>query len=146
LRTQVCMSIQLGSIRLMLGRRVQRCRSWAELILRQSQHRSGCGGQQSIRCIVEASIQHQGAMYASLLWVRAHWDLHFSSVYAKPLLFTPESTAKQLIFLASSMNYIRTLDAVTGNLINSRQVQTPFLQSDIGCTVSLSLTRGSLIA
>jgi len=32
------------------------------------------------------------------------------------------------------MNYIRTLDAKTGNLINARQVQTPFLQSDIGCT------------
>lgn len=31
------------------------------------------------------------------------------------------------------MNYIRTLDAKTGALINSRQVHTPFLQSDIGC-------------
>lgn len=57
-------------------------------------------------------------------------------VYAKPLLFTP-NRGKQLIFLASSQNYIRTLDAVTGNPINSRQVQAatgPFLQSDIGCT------------
>lgn len=40
----------------------------------------------------------------------------------------------QLLFLASSQNYIRTLNAETGVLINSRQVHTPFLQSDIGCT------------
>jgi hypothetical protein len=39
-----------------------------------------------------------------------------------------------LVFLASSQNWIRTLDAVTGAIINSRQVSTPFLQSDIGCT------------
>ena len=32
------------------------------------------------------------------------------------------------------MNVIRTVDAVNGTLINSRTVQPPFLQSDIGCT------------
>ena len=53
--------------------------------------------------------------------------------YAKPLVFTPAGK-KQLVFLASSMNWIRTVDAVTGTLINERQVQPPFLQSDIGCT------------
>ena len=36
--------------------------------------------------------------------------------------------------MASSQNWIRTLNAKTGDLINSRQVKTPFLQSDIGCT------------
>ncbi|KAK3678887.1 hypothetical protein LTR78_001340 [Recurvomyces mirabilis] len=64
------------------------------------------------------------------------WKQSFNNkeqFYAKPLTFTPNG-GKQLVFLASSMNYIRTLDAVTGTLINSRQVQTPFLQSDIGCT------------
>ncbi|PSS14960.1 hypothetical protein M430DRAFT_51625 [Amorphotheca resinae ATCC 22711] len=54
--------------------------------------------------------------------------------YAKPLTYTPLAGGPQILFLASSMNYIRTLDAVTGALINSRQVHTPFLQSDIGCT------------
>lgn len=39
-----------------------------------------------------------------------------------------------MLFLASSQNWIRTLDAKTGKPINSRQVNTPFLQSDIGCT------------
>jgi hypothetical protein len=71
--------------------------------------------------------------------VVTRWTILFlyslsNTVYAKPLLFTPQATGKQLIFLASSMNYVRTLDAVTGDIINFRQVQTPFLQSDIGCT------------
>ena len=44
--------------------------------------------------------------------------------------------------MASSMNYIRTLNAETGVIINSLQVHTPFLQSDIGCTGNFFL-RGS---
>ncbi|CZR61108.1 related to glyoxal oxidase precursor [Phialocephala subalpina] len=54
--------------------------------------------------------------------------------YAKPLTYTPLAGGSQILFLASSQNWIRTLDAKTGALINSRQVHTPFLQSDIGCT------------
>jgi len=53
--------------------------------------------------------------------------------YAKPLVYTPPGQS-QLVFLASSMNIIRTVDAVNGTLLNSRTVQPPFLQSDIGCT------------
>jgi hypothetical protein len=53
--------------------------------------------------------------------------------YAKPLVYTP-SGGSQLVFLASSQNYVRTLDAKSGAVINSRQLHTPFLQSDIGCT------------
>lgn len=53
--------------------------------------------------------------------------------YAKPLVYTPNG-GKQLVFLASAMNTIRTLDAVTGTLISQRTVQPPFLQSDLGCT------------
>ncbi|KAF4630464.1 hypothetical protein G7Y89_g7678 [Cudoniella acicularis] len=53
--------------------------------------------------------------------------------YAKPLVYTPPG-ASQLVFTASSMNVIRTLDAVNGTLLSSRTVQPPFLQSDIGCT------------
>ncbi|KAI9836466.1 MAG: hypothetical protein M1819_001498 [Sarea resinae] len=65
------------------------------------------------------------------------WKIAFNNeeqFYAKPLVYTPTSTGVQLVFLASSQNWIRTLDAKSGVLINSRQVQTPFLQSDIGCT------------
>jgi iron transport multicopper oxidase len=55
--------------------------------------------------------------------------------YAKPLVYTPSGgNQKQLVFLASSMNVIRTVDAVTGAPFNSRTVQPPFLQADIGCT------------
>jgi iron transport multicopper oxidase len=53
--------------------------------------------------------------------------------YAKPLVYTPNG-GKQMVFIASEQNWIRTLDAVTGTVINQRQVQLPFLQSDIGCT------------
>ncbi|KAI4139521.1 MAG: hypothetical protein L6R39_006249 [Caloplaca ligustica] len=53
--------------------------------------------------------------------------------YAKPLVYTPPGQ-KQLVFTASNQNWIRTVDAVTGAPINARQVQPPFLQSDIGCT------------
>ena len=53
--------------------------------------------------------------------------------YAKPLVYTPPG-GTQLVFLASAQNVIRTLDAVNGTLLNSRTVQPPFLQKDIGCT------------
>lgn len=53
--------------------------------------------------------------------------------YAKPLVYTPPGQ-KQLVFTASNQNWIRTFDAVTGTLIQARQVQPPFLQSDVGCT------------
>ncbi|KAI4172140.1 MAG: hypothetical protein LQ348_006819, partial [Seirophora lacunosa] len=52
--------------------------------------------------------------------------------YAKPLVYTPPGQ-KQLVFTASNQNWIRTVDAVTGAAINARQVQPPFLQSDLGC-------------
>ena len=53
--------------------------------------------------------------------------------YAEPLVYTPNGSG-QLIFLASSQNWIRTLDAKTGDIINARQVQTPFLNSDLNST------------
>jgi iron transport multicopper oxidase len=52
--------------------------------------------------------------------------------YAKPLVYTAPGQ-KQLVFTASNQNWIRTFDAVTGTLIQARQVQPPFLQSDVGC-------------
>ena len=38
------------------------------------------------------------------------------------------------MFLASTMNVVRTLDAVTGGLVKQRVLMPPFLQSDVGCT------------
>ena len=58
--------------------------------------------------------------------------------YAKPLVYTPSDPntngGKQVVFLASSANVIRTVDAVTGATVVSRPVQPPFLQSDTQCT------------
>lgn len=76
------------------------------------------------------------------LWKQGFQPLE--QFYAKPLTYTPLAGGNQLLFLASSQNYIRTLDAKTGVLINSRQVHTPFLQSDIGCD-GLLLQNGSLL-
>jgi hypothetical protein len=50
------------------------------------------------------------------------------------LTYTLLAGGNQLLFLASSQNWIRTLDAKAGTIINQRQVHRPFLQSDIGCT------------
>ncbi|PNS14683.1 hypothetical protein CAC42_1705 [Sphaceloma murrayae] len=64
------------------------------------------------------------------------WKVPFlakEQFYAKPLIYTPTGM-DQLVFLASSQNWIRILDAKTGTLLKERQVNTPFLQSDVGCT------------
>lgn len=53
--------------------------------------------------------------------------------YAKPLVYTPPGQ-KQRVFTASNQNWIRTVDAVTGEALKSRQVQPPFLASELGCT------------
>jgi len=53
------------------------------------------------------------------------------------LTYTPATgpyAGTQLLFIASSQNYIRVLNAKTGTILNAVQVNTPFLQSDIGCT------------
>src|SRR5271168_4286 len=72
-----------------------------------------------------------GSSIFGILWKNSYASNEL--FYAKPLTYTPAGES-QLVFLASAMNIIRTVDAVTGTLINQRQVQPPFLQSDIGCT------------
>jgi iron transport multicopper oxidase len=73
-----------------------------------------------------------GSPSFGILWKNAYNTNEM--FYAKPLTLTPNSTQNQIVFLASSMNIIRTVDAVTGTLINSRTIQPPFLESDIECT------------
>ena len=67
-----------------------------------------------------------GQLWANTYNLKERW-------YAKPLVYTPPGQ-KQLVLTASNQNWIRTVDAVTGALLKSRQVLLPFLQSDIGCT------------
>ncbi|KAG4437998.1 hypothetical protein IFR05_006499 [Cadophora sp. M221] len=72
-----------------------------------------------------------GSAIFGMLWKNTYGNKE--RWYAKPLVYTPPG-ASQLVFIASSQNVIRTLDAVNGTLLNSRTVQPPFLQKDIGCT------------
>ena len=73
-----------------------------------------------------------GSSSFGILWKTAYNANE--TFYAKPLTLTPVGTQKQIVFLASAMNIIRTVDAENGTLINSRTIQPPFLESDIECT------------
>ncbi|KAK3330104.1 WSC domain-containing protein [Apodospora peruviana] len=52
--------------------------------------------------------------------------------FAKPLTYTLNG-GTEMVITASNLNNVRIHDAKTGNLIASRQLMPPFLQSDIGC-------------
>ncbi|KAL8855001.1 MAG: hypothetical protein Q9221_000197 [Calogaya cf. arnoldii] len=67
-----------------------------------------------------------------LLWSTKYNNLE--KFYAKPLVYTPNAGGPQIVFIASSQNWIRTMNAKTGAALNARQVHTPFLQAEIGCT------------
>jgi len=57
--------------------------------------------------------------------------------YAKPLVYTPLATGRQVVLSFSEQNKIYVLDAVNGTLYASRDLgndgEIPFLVSDIGC-------------
>lgn len=61
-----------------------------------------------------------GSATFGILWENAHGAKE--KWYAKPLVYTP-SGQPQLVFLAFSMNVIRTVDAVNGTLLNTHTVQ-----------------------
>lgn len=69
-----------------------------------------------------------------LLWTNTYGKLE--KWYGRPLVYTSPAIngGLQIVFLASSQNIIRTVDAKTGKAILTRQLLSPFLQSDIGCT------------
>jgi iron transport multicopper oxidase len=53
------------------------------------------------------------------------------SWYAKPLVYTIGEN--EMVITASAMNIVRIHNAKSGELIAERQLNAPFLQSDIGC-------------
>ncbi|KAF8437730.1 WSC domain-containing protein [Terfezia claveryi] len=54
--------------------------------------------------------------------------------YAKPLVYTPDSTGRQVVIAASQMNWVYIMDAFNGTIIRSRQLSRPFLVADLnGC-------------
>jgi len=65
--------------------------------------------------------------------------------YARPLVYTPPSTNKQIIFLASTENIIRTLDAETGNVLKERRVAEPFPMAEAFCSIQVSQYVGDSI-
>jgi len=66
--------------------------------------------------------------------------------YAKPLVFTPSSTGRQVVLSFSELNMIYSLDAVNGTLYATRDLstdgETPFLVSDLGSCNDISGTIG----
>ncbi|KAK0636226.1 WSC domain-containing protein [Bombardia bombarda] len=68
--------------------------------------------------------------------------------YAKPLVYTPSSTGKQVVIAFSELNRIYVLDAVTGALVTSRDMsndptpEPPFQVSDLGNCNDISGTIG----
>lgn len=57
--------------------------------------------------------------------------------FAKPLIYTPSRTGRQIVFGISEQNKMYILDAVNGTLYASRDLslegERPFLTSDLGC-------------
>jgi hypothetical protein len=66
--------------------------------------------------------------------------------YAKPLVYTPSSTGRQVVLSFSEQNNIYVLDAVNGTLYNSRSLSSsgepPFQVSDLGSCNDISGTIG----
>jgi len=66
--------------------------------------------------------------------------------YAKPLVFTPASTGRQVVLSFSEQNRIYSLDAVNGTLYATRDLglegEPPFLVSDLGSCNDISGTVG----
>jgi hypothetical protein len=66
--------------------------------------------------------------------------------YAKPLVFTPKSTGRQVVISISEQNKIYVLDAVNGTLLATRDLslegEGPFLVSDLGSCNDISGTIG----
>lgn len=52
--------------------------------------------------------------------------------YAKPLVFTPPGAANEQVIVVSNQNNVRVLDGLTGALVTSRALDSPFLSSDTG--------------
>ncbi|KAK3944151.1 WSC domain-containing protein [Diplogelasinospora grovesii] len=68
--------------------------------------------------------------------------------YAKPLVYTPKSTGRQVVIAFSEQNRIYVLDAVNGTLYNMRDMSTqsqpeaPFYVADLGNCNDISGTIG----
>ncbi|KAF3905657.1 hypothetical protein ABW21_db0206699 [Orbilia brochopaga] len=69
-----------------------------------------------------------------ILWQIATNGGNDEMFFAKPLVYTPSATGKQVVIAASAKNWVYVIDAKNGTIIASRQLGKPFKQADIGCT------------
>lgn len=53
--------------------------------------------------------------------------------YAKPLVYTPNGFASELVITVSNQNIVRIIDGISGSLINSRILDAPFAAVDTTC-------------
>jgi len=65
-----------------------------------------------------------------------NWTLTFNNAevfYAKPLVYTPNGAANELVIVVSNQNIIRVLDGVKGTVLNTRTLAPPFQAVDSNC-------------
>lgn len=53
--------------------------------------------------------------------------------YAKPLVYTPEGYANEVVIAVSNQNIVRIIDGKNGTLLNSRTLDPPFQSVDTNC-------------
>jgi hypothetical protein len=56
------------------------------------------------------------------------------TVFAKPLVYTPRECTNEQVVIVSSLNIVRVIDGLTGNLLRSRTLNPPFQAVDAKCT------------
>ncbi|KAF2873117.1 hypothetical protein BDV95DRAFT_605683 [Massariosphaeria phaeospora] len=90
------------------------------------------GGDHNVDPATASQFQH--LWNASFLPDEKHW--------ARPLVHTLKSSGRQIVFTASTENYVRTFDAVTGEKINERQILPPWPMGAAYCTAQVSQNLG----
>lgn len=72
-----------------------------------------------------------GGSSFGILWQKAVGN-SLEVFYAKTLVYTLNG-GSEMVITASNMNFVRIHDSKNGTLIAQRQLNAPFLTSDIGC-------------
>ncbi|KAF8476774.1 WSC domain-containing protein [Kalaharituber pfeilii] len=64
-------------------------------------------------------------------------------IYAQALVYTPDDGGKQFVYVASQMNWIYKIDAITGDIVLARNLHIPFLVSELDGCNDISFCIGS---
>ncbi|KAG5997093.1 hypothetical protein E4U43_002726 [Claviceps pusilla] len=63
-------------------------------------------------------------------------------IFAQPLVYTPNGSNTQYVYVATTQNNVYKLDAKTGQIIASRNLHVPFLTADLNGCVDINPTIG----